>query len=122
MKHGKAIGPDNIPIEVFAVLEDIGIHFLTKLLNSIYDSGKIPKDLAKSAFITLPKKTGTMDCDLYKTIGLMSHLIKVLLRIIVARMRKSLRPEISQLQFGFVHHKSTRNAKFHFIHAGRKMY
>ena len=35
MKHGKAVGPDNIPIEVFAVLEDIGIDFLTKLLNSI---------------------------------------------------------------------------------------
>ena len=41
MKQGKAVGPDNIPIEVFAVLEDIGIDFLTKLLNSIYDSGKI---------------------------------------------------------------------------------
>ena len=30
MKHGKAVGPDNIPIEVFAVLEHIGIDFLTK--------------------------------------------------------------------------------------------
>ena len=29
MNHGKAVGPDNIPIEVFAVLEDIGIDFLT---------------------------------------------------------------------------------------------
>ena len=37
---------------------------------------------------------------------------KVLLRIIMARMRKSLRPEISQLQFGFVPDKSTRNAIF----------
>ena len=60
MKHGKAVGPDNIPIEVFAVLEDIGIDFLTKLLNSIYDSGKIPEDLAKSVFITLPKIPGTI--------------------------------------------------------------
>ena len=42
----------------------------------------------------------------------MSHLTKVLLRIIMARMRKSLRPEISQLQFGFVPDKSTRNAIF----------
>ena len=112
MKHGKAVGPDNIPIEVFAVLEDIGIDFLTKLLNSIYDSGKIPKDLAKSVFITLPKIPGTMDCELYRTISLMSHLTKVLLRIIMARIRKSLRPEISQLQFGFVPDKSTRNAIF----------
>ena len=30
----------------------------------------------------------------------------------MARMRKSLRPEISQLQFGFVPDKSTRNAIF----------
>ena len=36
MKHGKAVGPDNIPIEVFAILEDIGIDFLTKLLNKLY--------------------------------------------------------------------------------------
>ena len=112
MKHGKAVGPNNIPIEVFAVLEDIGIDFLTKLLNSIYDSGKIPKDLAKSVFITLPKIPGTMECELYRTVSLMSHLTKVLLRIILARMRKSLRPEISQLQFGFVPDKSTRNAIF----------
>ena len=42
----------------------------------------------------------------------MGHLTKVLLRIIMARMRKSLRPEISQLQFGFVPDKSTRNAIF----------
>ena len=45
-------------------------------------------------------------------VSLMSHLTKVLLRIIMARMRKSLRPEISQLQFGFVPDKSTRNAIF----------
>ena len=107
MKHGKAVGHDNIPIEVFAVLEDIWIDFLTKLLNSIYDSGKIPK-----VFITLPKIPSTIDCELYRTISLMSHLTKVRLRIIMARMRKSLRPEISQLQFGFVPDKSTRNAIF----------
>ena len=114
MKHGKAVGPDNIPIEVFSVLEDIGIDFLTKLLNSIYDTGKIPKDLAKSVLFTLPKIPGSMDCELYRTIrlSLMRHLTKVRLRIIMARMRKSLRPEISQLQFGFVPDKSTRNAIF----------
>ena len=112
MKHGKAVGPDNIPIEVFSVLEDIGIDFLTKLLNSLYDTGKIPKDLAKSVLFTLPKIPGSMDCELYRTISLMSHLTKVRLRIIMARMRKSLRPEISQLQFGFVPDKSTRNAIF----------
>ena len=74
--------------------------------------GKIPKDLAKSVFITLPKIPGTMDCELHRTISLMSHLTKVILRIIMARMRKSLRPEISQLQVGFVPDKSTRNAIF----------
>ena len=54
----------------------------------------------------------SIDCELYRTISLMSHSTKVLLRIIMARMRKSLRPEISQLQFGFVPDKSNRNAIF----------
>ena len=102
MKLGKAIGPDNIPIEIITTLEDLGIDLVTKLLNSIYDSGNIPKDMLKSVFITLPKSPGATECELHRTISLMSHFTKVLLRVLMNRMRKSLRPEISKTQFGFV--------------------
>ena len=112
MKFGKATGPDNIPIEVIATLEDVGLEMTTKLLNAIYDSGDVPEDLMKSVFIALPKSPGATECELHRTISLMSHITKVLLRILMRRMRKCLRPELSRSQFGFVPDKGTRNAIF----------
>ena len=112
MKQRKATGPDNIPVEVIVTLEELGIEITTKLLNSIYDSGEIPKDMIKSVFIALPKSPGATECEMHRTISLMSHFTKILLRVLMERMRKSLRPEISKTQFGFVPDKGTRNAIF----------
>ena len=112
MKNGKATGPDNIPIEIVTALEDLGIDMTTRLLNAIYDSGTIPHDLSKSVFIALPKTPGATECELHRTISLMSHFTKILLRVLMLRMRKSLRPEISHSQFGFMPDKGTRNAIF----------
>jgi hypothetical protein len=36
MKGGKAMGPDEIPIEVWRTLEDVTIVWLTKLFNLIF--------------------------------------------------------------------------------------
>ena len=66
----------------------------------------------KSVFIALPKSPGATECELHRTISLMSHITKVLLRVLLRRMRKCLRPEISRTQFGFVPDKGTRNAIF----------
>ena len=112
MKIGKATGPDNIPIEVIVALEDLGVDIVTKLVNCIYDNGEIPKDMLKSIFIPLPKSPGATECGSHRTISLMSHFTKVLLRVLMERMRKSIRPEISPAQFGFVPDKGTRNAIF----------
>ena len=42
----------------------------------------------------------------------MDHFTKVLLRVLMLRMRKSLSPEIAKTQFGFVRDNGTRNAIF----------
>ncbi|RCV30448.1 hypothetical protein SETIT_6G095600v2 [Setaria italica] len=44
MKSGKAMGPDGIPIKVWRCLGDIAIVWLTKLLNHIFRSNKMPKE------------------------------------------------------------------------------
>ena len=80
--------------------------------NNIYDTGNIPDDMLTSTFITLPKKHGTSDCENYRTISLMSHTLKILLKILMARLRNQIRPEISEVQFGFVADKGTTNAIF----------
>ena len=93
-------------------LEDFGISTLTEMINEIYDSGTIPEDLSKSIFIALPKKRNAIECELHRTISLMSHLIKIVLRTLMWRERKSIRPEIGKEQYGFMKGTGTRNAIF----------
>ena len=112
MKSGKAAGPDDLPFELIAALDELGLTSVTRLLNRIYDSGTIPDDMKKSIYIALPKKPGTVECDQHRTISLMSHLTKVLLRVIMNRMRNKLLPEISAAQFGFMANRGTKNAIF----------
>ena len=112
MKKNKAAGPDEIVIEMLTALEEFGIEKLTDLVNEIYDSGDIPEDLSKSIFITLPKKPGAVECELHRTTSLMSHITKLLLRIVMQRARKRIKPEIGEEQCGFVENTGTRNAIF----------
>ena len=63
-------------------------------------------------FIALPKKPGATDCELHRTISLMSHVTKLLLRIIMMRVRNKINPEIAEEQCGFVEGKGTTNAIF----------
>ena len=83
MKRNKAAGPDDIVTEMIVALENFGIEKLTEVLNEVYDSGEIPEDLSKSVFIALPKKPGAIECELHRTISLMSHVIKILLCILM---------------------------------------
>ena len=112
MKDGKAVGPDNITTEMIKALEGFGITTLTKLINNIYDTGHIPSDLSKSIFIALPKKPNANECKNHHTISLMSHVTKILLRIIMMRIRNKILPEIAQEQCGFIEGKGTVNALY----------
>ena len=75
-------------------------------------NGKILEDLSRSSFIMIPKKPGPIECELHRTISLMSHIIKLIRRIIMTRIRRVIRTEISQTQCGFVADLGTRNAIF----------
>ena len=112
MKNNKAPGPGEITVEQIKGLEEFEIEKLTFTLNEIYDSGEIPEDLSKSIFIRLPKKPGARECELHRTISLMSHTTIIHLRGLMNRARSKLKPEIPNVQYGFVEDKSTRNAIF----------
>jgi len=112
MKKNKAAGPDGVVTEMIHALEDYGVDKLTEVINKIYEDGKFPEDLSRSIFITLPKKAGAVDCDQHRTISLMSHVTKIILRILLLRARSRIKPEIGIEQFGFVEDSGTRNAIF----------
>ncbi|GFS08569.1 RNA-directed DNA polymerase from mobile element jockey-like [Elysia marginata] len=112
MNHNKATGPDEFPVELFdAFYETCLVHF-TELLNLIYDTGQWPSDLKNSVFITLQRKPGATECENHRTISLMSHATKILLRIVMTRIRIKIRPVIAESQCGFIPDKGTRNAIF----------
>ncbi|GFR64660.1 LINE-1 retrotransposable element ORF2 protein [Elysia marginata] len=109
---GKATGPDGVAVEIKEALEEYGVEKLTSLLNEIYDTGEIPTDISRSVFIALPKKPGATDCELHRTISLMSHVTKILLRVVMMRIRSKIKPEIVDEQYGFVEGKGTINAVY----------
>ena len=112
LRKGKAVGPDEVAIEMIEATDDVGIELITHLANRIYDTGDIPLDLSRSVFIALPKKPGAIECELHRTISVMSHVIKLILIVLVNRVRRKTQPEIADVQFGFVKGKGTRKAIF----------
>ena len=57
--------------------------------------------------ITIPKVTGTLKCEQHRTTSIMNHMAKIILRVIIERMRSTIRPEILEEQLGFVKNLGT---------------
>ena len=72
---------------------------------------EIPKILQKSVFIAIPKKIGVKECENFRTITIMSDVIKILPKIGILRMKNKIPTEIAE-EYGFQPDKSTRNAMF----------
>lgn len=111
-KTRKATGPDEIPTEILKLLRENGLQLLVSLFNSIYDRGVIPSDWLKSIFITIPKRSNAKECSDHRMISLMSHVLKLFLRVLHNRMYKKLEQHISATQFGFRNGLGTREALF----------
>ena len=111
-QNNKAAGPDNIRAEMLKALDAFGVKKLTTLCNLIYESGEIPDDLLQSVFITLPKKPKASECGDFRTISLMSHVTKLILKIILNRNQQRLSDEAGLFQFGFKKDSGTREAIF----------
>ena len=109
MKKGKAVGPDELPVEVW--MGKIGIKFLTRLFNRLFMGERMPEEWRRSVLIPIYRNKGDAQCcGNYRGIKLMSHTMKVWERIIEARLRN--RVEISIQQYGFMPGKGTTYAIF----------
>ncbi|KAI5754908.1 hypothetical protein M8J77_012531 [Diaphorina citri] len=111
-KNRKANGPDDIPMEIFKILEEQGKEILKDLFDEIYKTGKFPEEWLHSIFVTLPKKTHPKSCKDYRTISLMCHALKLFLKIIQQRTFAKIEENIGSTQFGFRNGMGTREALF----------
>lgn len=111
-KTRKATGPDEIFADFIKILSPKCIQKLTELFNNIYTTGQYPEDWLKSTFVTIPKKQHPKQCSDYRTISLMSHVLKIYLKVIHARIYNKLESQLSDSQFGFRNGLGTREALF----------
>jgi hypothetical protein len=65
MKMGNAVGLDEIPIEVWKCLGDVGIYWLTNFFNKILRGNKMPNEWRKNTLIPIYKSKGDIQ-KLYK--------------------------------------------------------
>ena len=112
LQNREAAGPDKVVVEMLIALHEDGVNLLWKLFNKIYETGQIPTETLKSVFIAIPKKPYALECGNHRTISLMSHTLKLLLKIILRRIRRKLLPQKPVYQYGFMPDRGTRNAIF----------
>nr|XP_043615961.1 uncharacterized protein LOC122587864 [Erigeron canadensis] len=71
MGRNKAVGPDQIPVEAWRCLGDMGISLLTSLFNKIWTSAKMPEEWRLSEVIPIYKNKGDVQsCSNYRGIKL----------------------------------------------------
>ena len=109
MGKGKAVGLDEIPIEVWKCLAEQGVRWLTTLFNVIFRTSKMPSEWRLSVVVPIYKNKGdAQSCSNYRGIKLLSHTMKLWERVIECRVRRIV--TISANQFGFMPGRSTIEA------------
>ena len=90
---------------------------LHSICQQIWKTQQWPQDRKRSVFIRIPKKGNAKECSNYRTIALISHASKVMLKILQARLRQYMKRELPDVQAGFRKSRGTRDqiANIHWI-------
>ena len=97
----KASGGDGISIELFQIPKDDALKVLHSICQQIWKTQQEPQDWKRSVFIPILKKGNPKEHSNYRTIALNSHAIKVMLKILQARLQQYMNHEIPDVQAGF---------------------
>ena len=82
----KASGGDGILVELFQILNDDGVKVLHSICQKNWKTQQCPQDWKRSVFIPITKKGNAKECSNFRTIALISHASKVMLRILHTRL------------------------------------
>ena len=62
MKKAKAVGPDELPVELWTCMGEMGITFLTRLFNRLLMGERMPEEWRRSVLIPIYKNKGDAQC------------------------------------------------------------
>ena len=105
----KASGGDGILVELFQILKDDAVKVLHSICQHIWKTQQCPQDWKRSVFIPIPKKGNGKECSNYHLIAIISHAIKVMLKILQVRLQQYVNRELPDVQAGFRKGRRTRD-------------
>ena len=105
----KASGGDGIPVELFQILKDDAVQGLHSICQLIWKMQQWAQDWQTSVFIPIPKNDNVKECSNYHTIAFISHAIKVMLKILQARLQQYMNHALPDVQGGFRKDRRTRD-------------
>ena len=73
------------------------------------ENSAVATGLEKASFIPIPKKGNAKECSDYRTIALISHASKVMLKILQAKLQQDMNWELPNIQAGFRKGRGTRD-------------
>ena len=90
---------------------------LHSVCQQIWETQQWPQDWKRSVFIPIPKKGNAKESSNYRTIALISHASKIMLKILQARLQQYMNLELPDVQAGFRKGRGTRDqiANIHWI-------
>ena len=89
--------------------KDDAVKVLHSICQQIWKTQQWPQDWKRSVFIPIPKKGNAKECSNYRTIALISHASKVMVKILQARLQQYVNRELSDVQAGFRKVRGTRD-------------
>ena len=105
----KAKGGNRIPVEQFQILKDDAVKVLHSISQQTWKTQQWPQDWKRSVFIPIPKKGNARECSNYRTIALISHASKVMLKIIQVRLQQYVNRALPDIQACFRKGRGTRD-------------
>ena len=100
---------DGIPVELFQILKDDSVKMLHSICQHIWKTKQWPHDWKRLVVIPILNKCNAKECSNYRTIPLISHASKVMLKILQARFQQYMNRELSDVPAGFRKGKGTRD-------------
>ena len=88
MTMSKVSGGDEIPVELFQILKDVAVKVLHSICQQVWKTHQWPEDW-KRCFHSNPKERQCQKCSNYRTVALISHASKVMLKILQARLHNT---------------------------------
>ena len=97
----KTSGGHGILAQLFKILKDDAIKVLHSICQQIWKTQQWPQDWKRSIFIPTPKNGNAKECSNYRTVALISHASKVMLKSLQARLQQYVNHELPDVQAGF---------------------